>query len=182
MNVSERKTTLQTYPGSASYTLKKQVDGLLCTDGHLLYSPDLKEIIYIFRYRNQFICLDTNLHVVRTGKTIDTTSVAKISVAELDGKITMSKPPLMVNRSACVDGKYLFTYSNLMAKNESTDTFKKVSAVDVYNLVDGSYRFSLYVDTYNGKKMRQFKVRNSVLVALFSDAVVRYNIPSKYLP
>ena len=182
INFSKRKNSLLKSSGPQEYVLKKQVDGLLCTDGVLDYSSQLNLVIYTYRYRNQYICLDTNLNVVRFGKTIDTTSVAKISVSEMHGKITMAKPPLMVNREAYVYGKYLFVHSNLMARNESLENFKNNSVVDVYDLSNASYRFSFYVENYNGLKMQQFKVSGLSFIALFRDVVVKYDLPSRYFP
>jgi len=161
--------------------LEKQVDGILCTDGFLQYSKEYYRLIYTYRYRNQFISLDTNLNVLLKGKTIDTTSLAKISVAEVDGKITMSKPPFVVNKGTWVDGAYLFVHSNLVAKNESADKFVKRSVIDVYSIIDGSYRFSFYIDHINGSRMQNFRVRDGLLVATFPGYIARYDIPKKYL-
>jgi len=182
MDISKRQNLLKKPFSSRKHILRKQIDGPLCTDGLLKFSKDLNQLIYIYRYRNQFIYLDTALNVVKYGKTIDTTSVAKIAVSEVDGKITMSKPPLAVNNDACVDGKYLFVQSNLMARNESQSRAKGKSVVDVYNLVDGSYRFSFYIENYDGSKMQEFKVKGSRLVVLFKQAVVTYDLPKRYLP
>jgi hypothetical protein len=182
IDINKRENVLLKSRGGQRYVLKKQIDGLLCTDGYLQYSKQHYQLVYTYRYRNQFICLDTNLNVVRISKTIDTTSVAKISVAETGGKITMSKPPLVVNKGTCVDGKYLFVRSNLAAKNESPAEFKNRSVIDVYNILDGSYRFSFYIENHDSKRLQNFKVNGTVLVATFSDAMVQYDLPSQYLP
>lgn len=182
MDISERKNYLSNLERTTTFTLKKQVDGLLCTDGILLYSDELNWLVYIFRYRNQFICLDANLDIVRLGNTIDTTSVAKISVAEVGGNITMSKPPLAVNTNARVSGKYLFVQSNLMAKNESQEDIKERTVIDVYNLFDSSYAFSFYVQDESGSSMESFIVNDLTLAAVFKNTLVLYDLPSKYLP
>lgn len=181
IDISKRESALTNTVGQ-TYPLQKQVDGLFCTEGFLQYSEELCQIVYTYRYRNQFICLDSNLNVIRIGKTIDTTSVAKIEVTEQDGKITMSKPPLSVNKGAYVDGKYLFIRSNLAAKNETTEEFNKRSVIDVYNLLDGSYRFSFYIDNHEGLKMRDFVVKDNTLVSIFKGYVIIHYIPAKYLP
>jgi hypothetical protein len=181
MNVSERKNFLIKTPSAQEYVLQKQIDGLLCTDGFLLYSKELNQLIYLYRYRNQFINLDMNMNVIRYGRTIDTTSVAKIAVAEVDGKITMAKPPLSVNNNVCVNGKYLFVQSNLLAKNESADRTKRQSAIDVYNIIEGSYMFSFHIEN-PGSVLQEFSVRNSVLVAVYKDGIVMYDLPQNYFP
>jgi hypothetical protein len=179
---AKRENFLMKSHGTKKFVLQKQVDGILCTDGLLDYSPALSTIVYTYRYRNQFICLDTNLNVLRFGKTIDTTSVAKIGVADTGDKVTLSKPPLMVNRSTSIDGKFLFVHSNLMARNEFPDQFQRRSVIDVYDLTDASYLFSFYIENYHGLRMQKFVVRNSILVAIFKDAVSLYYLQLKYLP
>lgn len=161
--------------------LKKQVDGIFCTDGFLMYSKKENMLIYVYRYRNEIICMDTSLNVLRTFNTIDTTTVAKIEVAEAGGKITMSKPPFVVNKSACVDGSNLFVQSNLVARNEVIDDIKNKSVVDVYNIKDGSYRFSFYIADRDKRKLESFKVKDSILIAKFPLHIARYDLVSKYL-
>jgi hypothetical protein len=167
-------------PNSPKDILKKQVDGILCTDGFLGYSKEYHQLVYIYRYRNQFLCLDTMLNVQLIGKTIDTTTVSKISVDEINGELKMSKPPLVVNKGSCVTGKYLFIHSNLTARNESIDQSKHNSVIDVYNILDGHYIYSFYIEDLEGTKMRSFKVKEHTLVALFPGYVVRYNLNPQY--
>lgn len=182
MDIPARKNLLTKFSSSSDYILRKQVDGLLCTDGLLQYSDELKQLIYVYRYRNQYICLDTSLNVVGFGQTIDTTSRAKIAVAEMDGKITMVRPPLNVNNDAIVDGKYLFVQSNLVAKNEVMERAKGRTVIDVYNIADKSYRFSFYIENYGNAKMEGFRVKDSIFAAVFNNAVVIYDLPSIYVP
>ncbi|MEI9917333.1 MAG: hypothetical protein WDO14_00855 [Bacteroidota bacterium] len=169
-------------PKSPKDLLKKQVDGILCTDGFLGYSKEHNGLVYVYRYRNQFLCMDTTLSVLLTGKTIDTTSVAKIAVSEFDGEIKMSKPPLVVNKEISVDGKYLFVHSNLITKNESIDKAESNSVIDIYSILDGHYVCSFYVENSNGAKMKSFKVNRRILVAVFPGEIIRYDLNRQYLP
>lgn len=184
INLAKRQNFLvaSTCVDSPKVVLKKQFDGILCTDGDLAFSKEYSRIIYTYRYRNQFLVLDTLLNIVLEGKTIDTTSVAKITVSEQDGKINMSKPPLIVNKRIDVDGKYLFVNSNLVAKNELESESRNGSVIDVYNILDGSYRFSFRIDDFEASKMQAFRVNRTTLIAVFPSHVVRYDIPAKYLP
>jgi hypothetical protein len=168
-------------PGSIKDVLDKQIDGVICSDGLFQYGKKPGLLVYIYRYRNQFLIMDKNLNVVRRGNTIDTTSLAKIEVSEVDGKTTMSKPPFVVNKAICVDGDNLFVQSNLVAQNESPEDVDDQSVVDVYNIQDGSYRYSFYVPDQDHTKMRSFKVRDTLLFAVFPNQVVRYNLAHKYL-
>jgi hypothetical protein len=170
------------FPGSPKDILSKQVDGILCTDGFLLYSKEYHRLVYTYRYRNQFLCLDTMLVLQMTGRTIDTTSIAKISVKEIEGEIKMSKPPLIVNKGTCLSGKYLFVHSNLIARNESVDRSKNSSVIDVYDILNGRYMFSFYVENFDGKKMLSFKVYKHMLIATFPERVARYDLNQKYFP
>lgn len=161
--------------------LKTQIDGILCTDGFLQYSKECHRLIYAYRYRNQFLSLDTMLNIQFAGKTIDTTTVAKISVAEIGGEIKMSKPPLIVNKGTCIDGKYLFVHSNLKARNESIDQAKNNSVVDIYDVLDGHYLYSFHVENIEGTKMQFFRVAKHVLVATFPEHIVQYDLNPNYL-
>ena len=156
--------------------LRTQVDGILCTDGFLQYSKEAATLVYTYRYRNEFLCLDTNLNVLRTGKTIDTISTARISVTEIGGKITMSKPPFNVNKGTCVSGELLFVNSNLVARNESPDEVGDRSVIDVYNIPRATYLYSFYIHDQANTKMQGFKVKGSILVAVFPNYIVRYDL------
>jgi hypothetical protein len=156
--------------------LRTQVDGILCTDGYLQYSSETATLVYTYRYRNEFICLDTNLNILRIGKTIDTISTARISVAELNGNITMSKPPFNVNKGTCVSGEFLFVHSNLVARNESPNEVDDRSVIDVYNIRNATYLYSFYIYDHTNVKMQGFKVKNSILIAVFPNYIVRYDL------
>ncbi len=68
IDIDKRENVLLKSRADQRYVLRKQVDGLLCTDGYLQYSKQFHQLVYTYRYRNQFICLDTNLNVVRIEK------------------------------------------------------------------------------------------------------------------
>lgn len=183
VDMKARKTvfTSSAAPNSQKDILKKQVDGIFCTDGLLGYSSKLNILVYTYRYRNQFLCFDTSLNILRTANTIDTTTTARIAVSEVDGKITMSKPPFLVNKGTCVDGANLFVNSNLVARNELADEAIDRSVIDVYNILDGSYRYSFYVPDQENVKMRSFRVQGNALFAVFQNTVIRYDLASDYL-
>ena len=93
----------------------------------------------------------------------------------------MAEPPLTVNNGMIVDGENLFVHSNMMAKNESLERFKSQSVIDVYNIEDGSYRFSFYVEKNDGNQMQDFRANESILVVLFKGLLVTFELPSAYL-
>lgn len=158
--------------------LKTQVDGLFCTDGLFNYDPASSNLVYTYFYRNEFIRMDTNLHVLLKGKTIDTISNAQIRLAEVksDSSLTMSAPPLMVNHHACIDPQYLYVHSGLKANNEAIETFKKYSVIDVYSLQTGQYQFSFYLPNYENEKLTNFKVLGKTLLAIHGRYMLAYAI------
>lgn len=162
--------------------LVKQVDGLFCTDGMMHYNRDLKTLVYLYHYRNEFICMDTNLYVTYRGKTIDTISHAQIKVASMrEGtSFTMLAPPLMVNKASSVSGNYLFVQSDLRAKNESEKAFRSAAVIDVYDLRDGSYRLSFYLHDFNKEKLTTFRVINDKLVALHGQFMAVYSLVPRH--
>lgn len=154
--------------------LERQIDGIFCTDGILATSSSINRIVYVYYYRNEFICMDTSLNVIYKGKTIDTTTVAKIKIAKTKDRVTMGAPPLLVNRKMAVDGKYLFVNSTLIARNEQPEKTKDQSVIDVYDLLDGTYRMSFCIPKYKNHKMEEFAVNDDAVFAIHDDVLVKY--------
>jgi len=151
-----------------SKLLEKQVDGIFCTDGMLHYNRDLNKLLYLYHYRNQFMVMDTTMTHYEYGHTIDTNSRAKIQATGINkGKsVTMSAPPLMVNRLSTTFGNLLFVNSALMAGNETRASFEKAAVVDVYHLQKKTYEFSFYIDHINGSRLTDLIVVNAFLITL----------------
>lgn len=166
----------------ATNILEKQVDGLFCTDGTMHYVSDLGALVYVYFYRNQFIRIDTNLNVVFRGKTIDTVSRAKIQVAKISSEnaITLSAPPLLVNKRSTASGNWLFVNSNLLAKNELKTRSEKAAVVDVYDLSNGIYQFSFYLYNYGDEKLTDILVRKDLLIALHGKYILTYKLVPRY--
>lgn len=158
--------------------LQKQIDGLFDSDGTLLYDLATKKIIYLYRYRNQFIVADSKLKLLYRGKTIDTISKAKIEVAynEARDEKKLAAPPLTVNRSGFVYKGLLFVHSGLIGKFEDAKVWKQTSVIDVYDIKNNTYIESFYVYDIEGKKMRRFYVNDSDFFALIGTHLVRYSL------
>ncbi|MCX2680977.1 hypothetical protein OOZ15_13570 [Galbibacter sp. EGI 63066] len=156
--------------------LEEQIDGLFCTSGMLLYNPESARVVYVYFYRNQFLCMDTTMSLLYSGRTIDPVDTAQIKVArvESDRAFKMAAPPLIVNKASCVSGNRLFINSNILAKNEDKRQFERSSVIDVYNLETGAYELSFYIPRYNDRKLREFRVMGNTLVALQGDFAVTY--------
>lgn len=162
--------------------LEKQIDGQFCVDGMMEFDNEGERLIYVYYYRNQFIVMDSLMNVQNRGRTIDTTSVAKLRVAKIrsDNSVTLASPPAMVNKHMSVYGNWLFVDSDLMARNESERDFRKVSVIDVYDVVTGTYQFSFYLAHFSGMKVSDFKVVKHRLIAVFGRHIVVFKMSPRY--
>ncbi|MFB9080216.1 MauE/DoxX family redox-associated membrane protein [Flavobacterium procerum] len=158
--------------------LEKQIDGIFDTDGMLHYSEELKRIVYIYSYRNQYIVADQSGKLVYRANTIDTISHAKIKVAYLKDKTeqTVAAPILSVNASSCVYGHLLFVNSNVPGHFEKKSIWNQASVIDVYDLNAKAYLFSFHIYNIDGKKIRSFLVTENLLYALIDEKLVIYEL------
>jgi hypothetical protein len=148
------------------------------TDGYLSYNTFLNRMIYTYYYRNEFVCLDSRMNILYTGKTIDTNTVAKIQLGEYrsgDKKIrAMAKPGLVVNKRGYADEFWFYNHAALAADNEQPDVFKKYEVLDVYQLDNGRYSHSIYLPKHKGEKLTDFAVRGNLIVALYGKYLISY--------
>jgi len=163
--------------------LEGQVDGIFSSEGSMHAQPTADRLVYIYSYRNQFIVMDTNLHVLYKAKTIDTISHVKFNVRFIpsEKKLTLSSPPAFVNKESCVSGNYLFIHSGLRADNDESSIYDVGSPIDVYSLINGKYLCSFFLPDYGRSKIRDFRVFGNTLVALYDHYAYTYqlNIPVK---
>lgn len=162
--------------------LQKQIDGIFCTDGTLLYNDDLKRLIYLYYYRNEFIVADTNLNLQYRGHTIDTFRTAQLKIAYIESeKVHQLLEKRIVNLGDCTAGDYLYVRSNLLAKNDNQEILNQESVIDVYDLTNNTYRFSFSLRNYRDKvAMRDFMVfDNEILIALYGNYLVKYDLQPK---
>lgn len=157
--------------------LEKQLDGLFCTDGQLHTIPSKNKVVYIYRYRNEFIITDNHLNMSLKGRTIDTISKARIKLTKFDnGQTQFAAPPLVVNRVSTTSEKYLFINSGLKADNENRDAFNKYSVIDVYELSDASYQFSFYLPHFKGQKVNSLKTYQNNLLVMYDQYLIIYDM------
>jgi hypothetical protein len=174
-------STGSTHGNFATYLLQNQLDGHFSVDGQLIRSSDAAWWGYLYYYRNQFIVFDSMLNMRYVAKTIDTNSLAKIHLATTSihsggVAVTFADPPLLVNRSLCMTGNFVFVVSALKADNEPQLDFDKNSVVDCYDLQNGIYRFSLYIPDRNGKKLTQILINGKELFVLYDQYLVRFSL------
>lgn len=172
------KTDVHAFPVYSPGILEKQIDGLFCTDGMLHYNHARKRLVYVYYYRNEFICMDTALHLLYRGRTIDGTVRVQIRVAEIESDQTMAlaSPPRIVNKKSHSSGDWLFIHSTIRATNEDKSTFSKNEVVDVYDLRDGNYSGSFYVPKINGEKLRDLKVYGDLLVTIHGRYLTTFDL------
>lgn len=161
-------TGLQRFPS----ILQKQIDGKFCTDGILKFHRPGNLMVYVYYYRNEVICFDTTATHLYRFRTIDTTTHANISIAEISSEhsTTLSSPPRIVNRQLAVCNNLLLINSNLVADNEDRETFKQNKVIDVYTL-SGQYNFSFYLPPNRGHLPIDYGVVNDRLILLYPHGV-----------
>lgn len=174
-----KKTSLQApYFKFNHDLLQRQGDGVFSVDGELLFSKELKRVIYIYSYRSQYIVADTSLNLFFRGRTIDTFNTANVSVLEIpsQNKSVLASLPTIVNGHACVSFKYLFVQSNLLSASESEERFERSSVVDIYDLSQGRYVESFYIPDFKNLKMTDFRVVGKRVIIMFSRYLVVYEM------
>jgi uncharacterized membrane protein YphA (DoxX/SURF4 family) len=156
--------------------LEKQIDGLFDTDGHLVYSKELKRFVYLYAYRNQFTVADRNLAIDYRGSTIDTISRAKLEIINIDnhGVKKLAKPALIVNKGSSVFNNLLFVNSGIPGRYESEKMWKQASIIDLYSIPENSYLLSFYIYNEDDKKVKNFVVRDNLMYALIGNRLVSY--------
>lgn len=166
----DSKTTM------APQLLQKQIEGIFDTDGMLHYSSEMKRIVYLYSYRNEYIVADENGKLDYRGNTIDTISRAKTKVAYLkDNKEqTMAIPIITVNKNSSVCGHLLFVHSNVPGRFEKKKVWEQASVIDVYDLNKKAYLFSFHLYDIDGKKIRNFVVTPTYVYALIDTKLVMY--------
>ena len=162
-----------------SHLLEKQIDGYFCTDGLLYFDSVNSLIFYIFFYRGQYLCLDTNLNLLYSNKTIDTISTAKMEVVESRKRgivVTQKTPPRLINRNLTTYKERLFILSALKSDNESRSDFRNNQIVDVYDIKNGKYLYSSYIPKYKGKKIREIRIANGSLLVIYDEFLIKYKL------
>lgn len=158
--------------------LKAQIDGIFDTDGLLLYNEDLKRIIYVYYYRNQFISAEKSGELISEGRTIDTISHAKIKVGYLKQgrERQMAAPAYKVNSTAATMANLLLVHSMVQGQYDSDNLWKQSSIIDVYNLKNNSYLFSFSIPDENGNKIKNLMMTKTHLYAVAGTELKIYKL------
>ncbi len=158
--------------------LTRQVDGFFDKDGTLCADPGQGRLIYLYRYRNQYIVADSSLAPLPPGRTIDTISRANITVAHVKSRNErkMSAPPLVVNKNAAVYKNLLFVQSALRGRYEPAEPLNQASVIDVYDHARREYVLSFYFYHFKGGKLRDFIVHDDRLYGFAGTHAICYEL------
>ena len=158
--------------------LEKQVDGLFDSDGHLMWDEKAGNVVFLYRYRNQYTIASPRFEILRRGTTIDTISKAKVKTQHLEDQdiVKLANRPPTVNRNSFSNNNYLFVQSAIPGENEPREMWDKASIIDIYNLQDQSYKASFYVYHRGKNKLRSFVVTEGLFVGLIGNEIVTYRI------
>jgi hypothetical protein len=161
--------------------LQKQIDGLFCLDGQMHYNKELKRLVYTHFYRNEFVVADSNMNLVYRGHAIDTFSHARIKVSTVgsENESMLAAPPMQLSVASCVSGKYLFIQSNLLANNEDVGDFIGGAIIDMYDLTNGTYHQSFYINSYKNFRPSDFIVFDNNLAVIYDRYLVLYKISKR---
>lgn len=160
--------------------LEKQFDGIFDTDGMMKYDRHSNNLIYLYYYRNSYLVTDHNLDFLNNGRTIDTTTLAKIQVYQdkRTGEKRLISPYATVNQQLAFAHSTLFVQSKLIGKFEPKDMWKESSIVDVYRSQTGDYLSSLYVHHIDGFKLQDMQIYHNQFYTIIGPYLVKYNFNS----
>jgi uncharacterized membrane protein YphA (DoxX/SURF4 family) len=156
--------------------LQKQTDGIFDTDGQLLYNQNLKKLLYVYFYRNEYVVFDSGLVLDYKGKTIDTISQANLKVSVSEHASSLASPSFSVNSFSETSGNYLYIKSERLGKHEPKNMLNKASIIDVYDIRESTYKYSFYIHNYDNSKLTSFMVLNNKLIALMGKHLVLYDL------
>lgn len=157
--------------------LEKQIDGIFDTDGQLATDAKTKQAIYTYYYRNQYLVYQLQTNNFKKGKTIDTTTLAKIDVTTLtNGEKKMAAPPHKVNSKMHAYNGLLYIKAELMGKNEPRSMWNEASIIDVYDYSKNEYQYSFYAYNHKKDKIKEFAVNDNFFLGLVGNSLVRYKI------
>lgn len=172
LNVND-STSFELY-GNA---LQKQIDGVFDTDGQLVTDAKTNQGVYTYYYRNQYLVYQPLANRFVTGKTIDTTTLAKIEVTTLaNGEKKMGAPPQKVNSKTYAYNRLLYVKSDLMGKNEPRSMWNQASIIDVYDYNKNEYLYSFYAYDHQGDKIKEFALNDNYFFGLVGNSLVRWGM------
>lgn len=157
-------------------------DAGFSADGMLRYDSGAHRLLYIQYYQNRFFCMDTNLNLLYTGKTIDTTNTNPIhtrtfTTRQNRGSLMPAVPLHIINRACTTDGVDMYVLSALKADNEDPDGFDNNTVVDVYALSNGAYKRSFYIPDLHYEKAQNIMIAGRLLLVSYTGYIGACELP-----
>lgn len=150
-------------------------------DGFIKWDNATKTILYLEKYSNKLLRLDSNLNVLYEKKTIDTISTGNTELSILSGSTSSKLMPansrVLVNKEVFIGNGKVYVVSALRGDNETARDFNDYDPVDVYNLSTGSYISSFKLPAENRNKLISIAADNSMLYVLYKNNIVGFPIP-----
>ena len=159
-------------------------DAGFSADGLLRYDSTAHRLLYIQFYQNRFFCIDTNLNVLYTAKTIDTTNnnpvfTKNIPTRNSQGSVLPAVPLHIINRACVTTAGSIYILSTLKADNETDTAFRDNAVIDVYTIGNGAYRGSFYIPDLHGEKAQNLFFANGLLLVYYNRYIGAYKIPAR---
>ncbi len=144
--------------------------------GKWLASQSMSNIFFISFYDNDICCFDYTGRRKYKLKTIDFQN-QDLKIIKEGNRFYLSPEANVMRTGASTSGKNLFISSYVREEKQPEQDFNQNLTIDVYNIENGSYKYSFYLPNSFNKKASEFSVsNNSVLYAMYGDAIVSYNI------
>ena len=177
---NENELGLYSYADTSGFKLipqilERQVDGIFDVEGFLTFNEELQRIIYVYRFRNEYLIMDTNLNEVHRKKLIDTISIAQLQIDTIAGKgqRKLGSNTIHVSNTIATSGKQLYVHSKRLGKYEP-ELDDGRSIVDVYDLNKGLYTHSLYLQHPGMKPLMDLALKNNQVYAICGTYLIHY--------
>src|SRR5690606_3832628 len=113
-----------------------------------------------------------------SGKTIDTIKKPIIDVAfySTSKQYKLGANSLIVNKQSATFENNLYIHSDRIGRFEDDKILQMASIVDMYDVVEQTYKCSFYLFHQKNKKISDFKIYNNYIVAIVDNQLWIYKI------
>lgn len=162
------------------YLLERQVDGIFDVEGFLTFNKELQHLIYVYRFRNEYLIMDTNLNGVQREKLIDTISIARLQIDTIasKGQRKLGSNTIHVSHNIATSGQQLYVHSKRLGEYEP-ELDDGRSILDVYDLKKGLYMHSLYLQHPGMKPLIDLASKDNQVYAICGTHLIRYQRTSR---
>ena len=157
------------------------MDAGFATDGNLFFDRRNHLLVYSYFYSNRIICMDTNLNLINSIKTIDTfnsfyNTASSVNRTRNTDEFTNQAPSKIINFAHQVIGGVVYVNSMVKADNESKKTFGSNMVIDKYDIKNQSYISSIYVPKIATNSPQSIFTTETILYAKYKNVIVAYSM------